>query len=265
MKINLQEKRKAVILSSGGLDSTTVMYLVKNQGYAIYSLSFNYGQRHKHELNAAKRLANIIGASKHLVLNIELDKIGGSALTDNIDVPKIDKKPGYDNEIPVTYVPARNTIFLSYALAWAEVLGASNIFIGVNALDYSGYPDCRPEYIKAYEKMANLATRTGVEGTTKIKIVTPLINLTKAEIIKKGIALGIDYSLTHSCYDPSIYGKACGLCESCKLRERGFREAGIEDPTIYESCSSSSEALLKAEGRPSSAAPPTRGGEKNVQ
>ena len=209
-------------------------YLAKNQEYAIYSLSFNYGQRHKYELNAAKKLAYRIGAAKHLVLNIELDKIGGSALTDNIDVPKTDKKPEHNNEIPVTYVPARNTIFLSYALAWAEVIGASHIFIGVNALDYSGYPDCRPEYIKAYEKMARLATKTGVEGTTKIKIVTPLINLTKAEIIKKGIALGIDYSLTHSCYDPSIDGKACGLCESCVLRKKGFLEAGVKDPTIYE-------------------------------
>ena len=233
MITNLQKKQKAVILSSGGLDSTTVMYLLKNQGYAIYSLSFNYGQRHKYELNAAKKLANIIGAAKHLVLNIELNKIGGSALTDNIDVPKADKNPGHDNAIPVTYVPARNTIFLSYALAWAEVIGASHIFIGVNALDYSGYPDCRPEYIKAYEKMARLATKTGVEGTTKIKIVTPLINLTKAEIIKKGIALGIDYSLTHSCYAPSIDGKACGRCESCVLRKKGFLEAGVKDPTIY--------------------------------
>ena len=241
----MQEKRKAVILSSGGLDSTTVMYIAKNQGYAIYSLSFNYGQRHKYELNAAKRLADIIGAVKHLILNIELDKIGGSALTDNIGVPKTDKKPGHDNEIPVTYVPARNTIFLSYALAWAEVIGASHIFIGINALDYSGYPDCRPEYIKAYEKMADLATKTGVEGITKIKIVTPLINLTKAEIIKKGIALGIDYSLTHSCYDPSSDGKACGRCESCKLRGKGFREAGVKDPTIYESASPSSVAPLK--------------------
>ena len=233
MITNLQKKQKAVILSSGGLDSTTVMYLLKNQGYAIYSLSFNYGQRHKYELNAAKKLANIIGAAKHLVLNIELNKIGGSALTDNIDVPKADKNPGHDNAIPVTYVPARNTIFLSYALAWAEVIGASHIFIGVNALDYSGYPDCRPEYIKAYEKMARLATKTGVEGTTKIKIVTPLIDLSKAEIIKKGIALGIDYSLTHSCYAPSIDGKACGRCESCVLRKKGFLEAGVKDPTIY--------------------------------
>lgn len=233
MTINLQKNRKAVILSSGGLDSTTILYLAKYQGYKIYSLSFNYGQRHKHELKAAKRLANIIGTEEHLVLNIELDRIGGSALTDDINVPKSGLKPNPDHAIPVTYVPARNTIFLSYALAWAEVLSASDIFIGVNALDYSGYPDCRPEYIKAFEKMANLATKTGVEGITKIKILTPLINLTKAEIIKKGIKLGIDYSLTHSCYDPAIDGKACGRCESCVLRKKGFQKAEIKDPTLY--------------------------------
>ncbi len=234
MKAKLQKKRKAVVLSSGGLDSTTVIYMAKDQGYAVYSLSFYYGQRHKHEIKAAQKVAEIIGAAEHLILNIELDKIGGSALTGNIEVPKSDTASGFGNEIPATYVPARNTIFLSYALAWAEVIGAASIFIGVNALDYSGYPDCRPEYIKAYQKMADLATKTGAEGGSKIKIITPLINLTKAAIIQKGTVLGVDYSLTHSCYDPSISGKACGRCESCILRANGFREAGIKDPTLYE-------------------------------
>ena len=225
--------KKAVILSSGGLDSTTVMAIAKHEGFEIYSLSFFYGQRHAFELEAAQKVADALGVSEHLVINIDLNIIGGSSLTDDIDVPKARPKEAMTQEIPVTYVPARNTIFLSYALAWAEVLESSDIFIGVNAIDYSGYPDCRPEYIEAFERMANLATKTGVEGTTKIRIRTPLINLTKAQIIKKGIELGIDYALTHSCYDPSSQGLACGQCDSCFLRKKGFQEAGVADPTRY--------------------------------
>jgi len=227
------KKPNAVILSSGGIDSTTAMAIAKNDGYKIFSLSFFYGQRHSFELEAAKKVAEDFGAAKHLIVNIDLKKIGGSALTDNIEVPKTRNVETMGSDIPITYVPARNTIFLSYAIAWAEVLSASDIFIGVNAVDYSGYPDCRPEYIEAFEKMANLATKTGVEGTTKIKIKTPLIKLTKAQIIEKGIELGIDYSITHSCYDPSIEGRACGQCDSCILREKGFSEAGVNDPTRY--------------------------------
>ena len=222
---------KAVVLSSGGLDSTTVMAMVKDQGYAIYSLSFNYGQRHIFELEAARRIAAAYDARRHLVIDIDLRKIGGSALTDDIDVPKNGKF--LENEIPVTYVPARNTIFLSYALAWAETLSCPDIFIGVNALDYSGYPDCRPEYIHAYETMANLATKSAVERKTRIKIHTPLIEWTKARIIQAGQKLGVDYGLTHSCYDPDKKGFACGECDSCILRKKGFTEAGIADPTRY--------------------------------
>lgn len=223
-------KKKAVVLSSGGLDSTTAMAMAKNEGYEIYSLSFSYGQRHVLELKAAEKVAKSLGAQKHLVIQIDLGKIGGSALTDNIDVPKARNEEEMQKEIPVTYVPARNTIFLSYALAWAEVLGASDIFIGVNAIDYSGYPDCRPEYIKSFEAMANLAIKAAVEGKMRILIRTPLINMTKGEIIRKGIELGVDYSLTHSCYDPSPDGKACGQCDSCLLRKKGFQEAEIPDP-----------------------------------
>ena len=226
-------KKKAVVLSSGGLDSTTLMYIIKHEGYKIYSLSFHYGQRHLHELEAARKIADILHVEKHIVINMDLGIIGGSALTDNIPVPKPGNIHRIKAQIPVTYVPARNTIFLSYALAWAEVIQSSHIFIGVNALDYSGYPDCRPEYIKAFEKMANLATKAGVEGSARTKIMTPLINMTKAEIIKKGTELGIDYSLTLSCYDPSPDGKACGRCDSCVLRKKGFREAKITDPTRY--------------------------------
>ena len=225
--------KKAVVLSSGGLDSTTVMAIAKNEGYLIYSLSFSYGQRHFVELEAAKKIAEIIGVEKHLVLNLDLKKIGASALTDNIDVPKNRSEVGISDDIPVTYVPARNTIFLSHALAWAEVIKTPYIFIGVNAIDYSGYPDCRPEYIKAFEKMANLATKAGVKGISKIRINTPLLNLSKAQIIKKGIELGVDYSLTHSCYDPNPEGVACGQCDSCILRKNGFKEASIKDPTEY--------------------------------
>ena len=217
------------MLCSGGLDSATVMAMAKNQGYDIYSLSFAYGQRHRIELESAGRVSRHFGAAQHLVLTIELDKIGGSALTDAIDVPKGRMQDALPVGIPITYVPARNTIFLSYALAWAEVLGAADIFIGVNALDYSGYPDCRPEYIASFETMANLATKAGVEGTTKLKIQAPLLHMTKAEIIRTGAALGVDFSMTHSCYDPQPDGSPCMQCDSCLLRKKGFDEAGLND------------------------------------
>ncbi len=225
--------KKAVVLSSGGIDSTTAMAIALEEGYEVYSLSFRYGQRHKIELESARKIAEAMGANKHLVIDIDMEKIGGSALTDHIDVPRGRNELEMRREIPVTYVPARNTIFLSCALAWAEVVGASDIFIGVNAIDYSGYPDCRPEYIRAFEDMANLAIKAAIEGRVKISIKTPLIHMTKAEIIRKGFELGVDYRLTHSCYDPSPEGKACGYCDSCLLRKKGFREAGIPDPTEY--------------------------------
>jgi 7-cyano-7-deazaguanine synthase len=225
--------RKAVVLSSGGIDSTTAMAIARSEEYEIYSLSFYYGQRHAVELDASNKVANALGAREHFVINIDLGKIGGSALTADIGVPKDRTEGEIAREIPVTYVPARNTIFLSYALAWAEVLRASNIFIGVNAVDYSGYPDCRPAYIEAFEKMANLAIKASVEGEMRIRIQTPLIHMTKAEIIKKGVQLGVDYSMTHSCYDPGPTGKSCGRCDSCLLRKKGFREAGFPDPTEY--------------------------------
>ena len=226
-------KRKAVCLSSGGIDSTTVMAMVRADDYDIYSLSFNYGQRHAFELAAAKRIAAYLGAVRHLVMDIDLRQIGGAALTADIDVPK--DRSGHDIQqgIPVTYVPARNTIYLSYALAWAEVLAASDIFIGVTAVDYSGYPDCRPEFIAAFEKMANLAIKAAVEGCLALKIRAPLVSMTKADIIRRGIELGVDYGMTHSCYDPAPDGRACGHCDSCILRRKGFREAGIPDPTNY--------------------------------
>ena len=229
----MSSAKKTVVLSSGGIDSTTVMAIAKHEGYKIYSLSFFYGQRHAFELEAAQKVANAIGVTEHLVINIDLKQIGGSSLTDDIDVPKDRNEQEMTRKIPVTYVPARNTIFLSIALAWAEVLKSSDIFIGVNAIDYSGYPDCRPEYIDAFERMANLATKAGVEGDIKIRIRTPLIRLTKAQIIQKGIELGVDYALTHSCYDPSPQGLACGRCDSCFLRRKGFKEAGVSDPTQY--------------------------------
>lgn len=231
---NMSSRKKAVVLSSGGIDSTTAMAIAKHDGFEIHSLSFSYGQRHFIELEAARNIADFLGAAEHLVLNLDLNKIGGSALTDDIDVPKAPNRQIVPERIPVTYVPARNTIFLSYALAWAEVLLASDIFIGVNAVDYSGYPDCRPEYIEAFEHLANLATKAGVEGITKIKIRTPLLNMTKAQIIRKGMELGVDYRLTHSCYDPSPSGLACGRCDSCILRKKGFKEAGLKDPARYQ-------------------------------
>ena len=227
-------RKKAVVLSSGGIDSTTAMAIAKQDGFEIFSLSFFYGQRHSFEIEAARKVSEVMHVKKHLILNIDLKKIGGSVLTDNnLDVPKHKNTSIISNEIPVTYVPARNTIFLSYALAWAEVLQSYDIFIGVNAIDYSGYPDCRPEYIEAFERMANLATKTGVECKTKLKITTPLIHMTKAEIIRKGVELGVDFSLTHSCYDPSPDGQACGECDSCVIRKQGFKKAGIFDPTKY--------------------------------
>ena len=225
----MNTNKKALVLLSGGVDSATVMGIARSEGYAIYCLSFRYVQRHELELEAAKRIANALGAKEHKVINIDLRTIGGSALTDDIAVPKGRNEVEIQQEIPVTYVPARNTIFLSYALAWAEVLGASDIFVGVNAIDYSGYPDCRPEYIEAFERMANLATKAGVEGKEKIKIRTPLIQMTKAQIIQKGIEMGVDYRMTHSCYDPSPEGRACGQCDSCLLRRKGFMEAGVPD------------------------------------
>ena len=222
--------KKAVVLYSGGLDSTTCLAMAKAQGFEPYAMSFAYGQRHSVELELARRNARPAGAVEHFVVEFDYRKVGGSALTSEIAVPK----EGVGSDIPVTYVPARNTIFLSFALGWAEALGAFDIFIGVNALDYSGYPDCRPEYIAAFETMANLATKAGVEGSGRFTIHTPLIHLTKAEIIRQGLSLGVDYGLTHSCYDPTPDGIACGLCDSCRLRLKGFAEAGLMDPVKYQ-------------------------------
>lgn len=222
--------KKALVLYSSGLDSTTCLALARSDGFIPIALSFEYGQRHSVELEKAKKYALQAGAQRHIVVNIDLKQIGGSALTADIAVPK--DRP-LDDEIPVTYVPARNTIFLSYALAWAEVLNIFDIYIGVNALDYSGYPDCRPEFIAAFEAMANLATKAAVDSSEHYSIHTPLIQLTKAQIIQQGTKLGVDYSLTHSCYDPSPQGYACGHCDSCVLRLKGFAEAGLQDPVTY--------------------------------
>jgi len=229
--------KRAVVLLSGGIDSTTCMAIARSEGYELYALSFDYGQRHVTELDRAKHNAAVMGAKKHLVINASLRDIGGSALTSDIEVPKgstIAQK--FPTEIPVTYVPARNTIFLSFALGWAEVLEAEAIFIGANAVDYSGYPDCRPEFIKAFEEMANLATKISVEGKIRFRVRAPLIDLTKAEIIKKGAELGVDHSLTWSCYDPVKKEEGgylpCGRCDSCRIRAKGFEEAGIKDPLV---------------------------------
>lgn len=222
----------AVVLLSGGLDSTTTLAIARQAGFTLYALSFRYGQRHQVEIAAAERVAHAMGVARHIILPIDLRLFGGSALTDDIGVPKGRTLAEMAHEIPVTYVPARNTIFLSFALAWAEVLGAQDIFIGVNALDYSGYPDCRPEYIAAYERMANLATKAGVEGRA-LRIHTPLIALTKGEIIRTGLTLGVDYRLTSTCYDPAADGTACGECDSCLLRLKGFAEVGMADPVPY--------------------------------
>ncbi|MFF4802308.1 7-cyano-7-deazaguanine synthase QueC [Streptomyces sp. NPDC001351] len=232
-------ERPAIVLLSGGLDSTTVLAIAKDQGYTPYALSFRYGQRHSVELEAAKRVAAAQGVARHVIADIDLRVFGGSALTSDIDVPKhesLDDASGKDSDssVPITYVPARNTIFLSFALAYAETVGASDIFTGVTAVDYSGYPDCRPEYMEAYERMANLATRAGVEGTQRLKLHSPLISMSKADIVREGLRLGVDYSLTSSCYDPDEQGRACGHCETCLLRLKGFAEAGVTDPVQYQ-------------------------------
>jgi len=224
---------RAVVLLSGGLDSTTVLAIARSEGYETFALSFSYGQRHSWELECARRVATASGVKDHRIAQIDLRIFGGSALTADISVPKGRSLNQMSENIPVTYVPARNTIFLSFALAWAEVLGSTDIFIGVNALDYSGYPDCRPEFIEAFERLANLATKAGVERHERLKIHTPLIALSKAEIIQTGLKLGVDYSLTSSCYDPSPAGAPCGACDSCLLRQKGFRDNGISDPLQY--------------------------------
>jgi 7-cyano-7-deazaguanine synthase len=223
---------KAICLLSGGLDSATCLAAARRDGFDCYALSFDYGQRHRVELDSAKRVAAALGAADHRIAKIDLRVFGHSALTSDIAVPKGRDEAAMNREIPVTYVPARNTIFLAFALAWAEVLEASDIFIGVNALDYSGYPDCRPEFIQAFEHMSNLATKAGVEGRTRIAIRTPLILLSKADIVRLGQQLGVPFELTHSCYDPDAAGRACGACDSCLLRAKGFREAGLADPVL---------------------------------
>ena len=226
--------RSAIILSSGGLDSTTCLAMARGEGFSpIYSLSFDYGQRHRFELEAARKIARVFGVKEHRVIQIDLRQFGKSALTDEIAVPKDRDEAAMSHDIPITYVPARNTIFLSYALAFAEVRQVQDVFIGVNAIDYSGYPDCRPEFIEAFERMANLATKMTTTGE-RFSIHAPLIRLTKAQIIRRGVELGVDYSLTHSCYDPDEQGRACGRCDSCLLRRRGFAEAGVADPTVYQ-------------------------------
>ncbi len=231
--IPMTDRKKAIVLLSGGLDSSTVLAIARSEGYELYAMSFRYGQRHSLEIDSASRMARAIGVERHLIVDFDLRAIGGSALTDQVDVPKHRAAEEITSGIPVTYVPARNTIFLSFALAWAETLGGEDIFIGVNALDYSGYPDCRPEYVEAFERMAMLATKAGVEGRMHLKIHAPLIAMTKAEIIKTGLKLGVDYSLTLSCYDPGAEGRACGKCDSCLLRLKGFAEAGAHDPLRY--------------------------------
>jgi 7-cyano-7-deazaguanine synthase len=225
---------KAVLLLSGGLDSTTLLAVARRDGFDVHAMTFRYGQRHSNEIDAARRAATRFGVKEHVIADIDLRTFGGSALTSNdIDVPR--DRDVRESGVPVTYVPARNTIFLAFALAWAEVLGAADIFIGVNALDYSGYPDCRPEYIEAFERLANLATRAGTEGSLLLRIRAPLINLTKAQIIQLGTSLGVDYAITQSCYDPDSTGAACGHCDACQLRLRGFAEAGLTDPARYRS------------------------------
>ena len=225
--------KPAVLLLSGGLDSTTMLALARQEGFDVHAMTFRYGQRHSSEIDAARRVARHFGVRDHVVVDIDLRTFGGSALTADIDVPKDRTDDAIAHGIPITYVPARNTIFLSFCLAWAEVLQASDIFIGVNALDYSGYPDCRPEYVAAFQAMANLATRGGVEGTSPIRIQTPLLHLSKREIVQLGLSLGVDYSITLSCYDPSPEGTACGHCDACHLRLKGFAEAGTSDPATY--------------------------------
>jgi len=231
--MNAKSGSKAVVLLSGGLDSTTVLAIAKAQGYRVHALSFDYGQNHRLELRAADRIARTLGVERHVVMNVDLRSFGGSALTSDEPVPKDRSAETIGIGIPTTYVPARNTVFLSLALAWAESLGAADIFIGVNALDYSGYPDCRPEFIQAFEKMANLGTKIGTEVGKRIVIHTPLISMTKRQIIETGVSLGIDYGMTVSCYDPSHTGEPCGRCDACQLRQKGFAEAGLIDPVKY--------------------------------
>ena len=226
--------RKAVVLLSGGLDSTTTLAIAQSQGFVAHAMTFRYGQRHEVEIYAARKIAAQRGVAQHVITDIDLRVFGGSALTSNIDVPKGRSVDEMGHGIPITYVPARNTIFLSFALAWAEVLESSDIFIGVNALDYSGYPDCRPEYIEAYQRMANLATKAGVEGVQRLTIHTPLISLSKAEIVRKGLELKVDFALTSTCYDPTPDGAACGRCDACQLRLKGFAENGLSDPAAYQ-------------------------------
>jgi 7-cyano-7-deazaguanine synthase len=232
-EVHMSDRRRAVVLLSGGLDSATALAIAAEDGFDLYAMSFAYGQRHSIELECARRVAKRAGVAAHAVTTIDLRAFGGSALTADIDVPKGRSLDEMGGDIPVTYVPARNTIFLSFALAWAETLGSNDIYIGVNALDYSGYPDCRPEYIEAYERMANLATRAGVEGRQRLKIHAPLIQFSKAQIIRRGLELGVDYALTSTCYDPAPDGKACGQCDACLLRLKGFAENGIADPAPY--------------------------------
>nr|WP_179768438.1 7-cyano-7-deazaguanine synthase QueC [Streptomonospora nanhaiensis] len=228
-------ERPAIVLLSGGLDSTTVLAIAKDRGFAPYALSFRYGQRHSVELEAAQRVAQTMSVVRHVVADIDLRVFGGSALTDDISVPKHESVDEVaSTSVPITYVPARNTVFLSYALAYAEVVGAFDIFTGITAVDYSGYPDCRPEYVEAYEKMANLATRAAVEGKQRLRIHSPLIEMSKADIVREGLRLGVDYSLTSSCYDPDEQGRACGHCDTCLLRLKGFSEAGVTDPIRYQ-------------------------------
>ena len=225
--------KPAVILLSGGLDSTTTLAIAKHEGFRLHALTFQYGQRHAIEIAAARRVAQALDVERHVIVDVDLRVFGGSALTAELDVPKNRTPEAISDGIPITYVPARNTVFLAYALAFAEVAKSEDIFLGVNALDYSGYPDCRPEYIRAFEAMANLATKAAVEGQQRLRIHTPLIHLSKAQIIQQGLELGVDYGLTHSCYDPSPDGSSCGQCDSCLLRLKGFKEAGVADPVVY--------------------------------
>ena len=226
-------RKPAVILLSGGLDSATTAAIARDEGFELYAMSVDYGQRHRFELDAAARVALALAARRHVTVSVGLSSFGGSALTDQIAVPKDRSEETMAAEIPVTYVPARNTVLLSMALGYAEVVGAADIFLGVNAVDYSGYPDCRPEFLAAFERLANLATKAGVEGTLRFRVRAPLLEMTKAQIIRRGTELGVDYSLTHTCYDPSPDGQSCGRCDACRLRLRGFAEAGLEDPLDY--------------------------------
>ncbi|MFH1921341.1 MAG: 7-cyano-7-deazaguanine synthase QueC [Planctomycetota bacterium] len=242
-------KKPAVILLSGGLDSATTAAIAREEGFALYALTIDYGQRHRHEIEAARRVARAMDVERHVLMSVDLARFGSSALTAPLDVPK-DRDPGaMPDEIPVTYVPARNTVFLSLALAYAEVVGAADIFLGVNAVDYSGYPDCRPEYIAAFEQLANLATKAGVEGKLDFQIHAPLIALDKAEIVRRGTGLGVDYGMTHSCYDPDDKARACGRCDACLLRLKGFAEAGQKDPVEYQEPETGKGRKARDEGR----------------